>query len=282
VLVDLVSTTSTSTSGKLLPAEGPRHDDDAPAPPPERRVAELTIENAELAARLRQEEQQTAQLEAEHRAALAARDAAASELGEELGALVADRDALSRELAAARERTAALEQQLDARRRAEDLAKAELRSAYDRIVSSLRAEIEAKDVALEQANARVTVAVVDRVLFPSGQAQLTPEGERVIDKIGAALAGIPDRKILIEGHTDDVAIGPELSARFASNWDLSTARATAVVKRLIEHANITPGRLQAMGRADTDPVATNDTDEGRRLNRRIEIILLPPDTDPAS
>lgn len=281
VLVDLVSTTATSVSGKLMPTEPPRGDADAPALLA-KRVAELGADNAALAARLRDQEQRTAQLEAAHREALAARDTAMSELGDELGALVADRDALSRELATSRERAAALEQELATRRQAEDAAKAEMAATYERLMSSLREEIEAKDIALERANARVTVAIVERVLFPSGQAQLTADGERVIDKVGAALAGVRDRRIVIEGHTDDVPIGPELRSRFASNWELSTARATVVVKRLIEHADIPRDRLQAVGRADTDPVAANDTDAGRRLNRRIEIILLPPESGPTS
>jgi chemotaxis protein MotB len=123
---------------------------------------------------------------------------------------------------------------------------------------------------------------VDRVLFPSGQAELTTDGVRVIDKVGAALAALADRRILVVGHTDDVPIGAELRARFPSNWELSTARATTVVKRFIDHAHIEASRLDATGRADTEPVSPNATDEGRRLNRRIEIILLPPQPSPGS
>jgi chemotaxis protein MotB len=286
VLVDLVPPSPTSVSAQPLPAEQAqdearkRDEAEEASSALAQRLTELSAENVELAARVRDQEQRMAQLEAEHRAALAARDTAASELGEELGAVVADRDALSRQLTAARERAAALEQELDTQRRVEEAAKDEVAATYDRLVRALQAEIAAKDVALERANARVTVAIVERVLFPSGQARLTSDGERVVDKLGAALAGVSDRRILVEGHTDDMPIGPELRARFASNWELSTARATAVVKRLIDQANIPPGRLQATGRADTDPVATNETDEGRRLNRRIEIILLPPETGP--
>ena len=277
VLVDLAPPSPTSVSGDVLPAEPSRDETDSPATLTQR-LTELSAENAELAARLRDQAQRTAQLEAEHRAALAARDTAAAELGHELGAVVADRDALSRQLAAAREQAAGLEQQLETRQQAEEAAKAEMAATYDRLVRSLQTEIAAKDVALEEARARVTVAIIDRVLFPSGQARLTPDGERVVDKVGAALAGVTERRLLVEGHTDDVPIGAELRARFASNWELSTARATAVVKRLIDQAHIAPDRLQAMGRADSEPVATNHTDEGRRLNRRIEIIVLPPET----
>jgi chemotaxis protein MotB len=87
---------------------------------------------------------------------------------------------------------------------------------------------------------------------------------------------VTDRRVLIEGHTDNVPIGPQLRSRFPSNWELSTARATEVVRRLIDRTHLAPERVQPAGRADTDPVVSNDTEDGRRRNRRIEIILLPP------
>ncbi|MCI0545796.1 MAG: OmpA family protein [Candidatus Rokubacteria bacterium] len=104
-----------------------------------------------------------------------------------------------------------------------------------------------------------------------------------MDKVSEVLAGAGDQRILIEGHTDSVPIGPELRDRFASNWELSTARATEVVKYLAGHR--LPGEiLTAAGRADTAPVASNQTEAGRRQNRRIEIVLLPAGrpADPAT
>lgn len=240
------------------------------------RVDELGAVNTELAARVREQDERTAQLEAQHRQEVAGLEAAASALGDELAAVTADRTMLTRALATSREQVSALEQELETRRKIEEAARAEMEAAWERLVSSLRQEIADKDVALERANSQVTVAIVDRVLFPSGQASLTPDGQRVIDKLGAVLAGMPDRRIRIEGHTDDVPVGEDLRSRFPSNWELSTARATTVVQRLIDHAHITPGRLEATGRADTDPVTSNTSEAGRRRNRRIEIILLPP------
>jgi len=124
---------------------------------------------------------------------------------------------------------------------------------------------------------KLSVAIVDRILFPSGQATLTPEGQRLIEKVGAALAKVSDRRILIEGHTDSVPIRGTLRATFPSNWELSTARATEVVKSLIAQGKLPANRLSAVGRADTAPVASNDNEAGRMQNRRIEIILLPPE-----
>jgi chemotaxis protein MotB len=274
VFVDLAATSPTAETEAPLPGE-------ARAEPPavaalNQQVAELSAQNAELSASLQDERQRTAQIEAEHRQELAASETARSELGDELAAVVADREALSSELTATRERAAALEQRLVAREQAEQAALDEVKATYERLLSALQGEIAARDVALERASSRVTVAIADRVLFPSGQARLTPEGEQVIDKVGAALAGVTDRRVLIEGHTDNVPIGPELRSRFPSNWELSTARAAEVVRRLIERTHLAPERVQPAGRADTDPAMSNDTEEGRRRNRRIEIILLPP------
>jgi chemotaxis protein MotB len=267
VFVDLPAITPTAVTESRSPIDGPA--DDSTAATLTRQVAELSAENAELSSSLLEERQRTAQLEAEHRRELAASETARSRLGDELAAVVVDREALASELTATRERAAALEQ-------AERAALDEVKSTYDRLVRTLQGEIAARDVALERANSRVTVAIADRVLFPSGQATLTPAGEQVIDKVGIALAGVTDRRVLIEGHTDNVPIGPDLKSRFPTNWELSTARATEVVKRLIRHAHLPPDRVQPAGRADTDPVTSNDTEDGRQRNRRIEIILLPP------
>jgi chemotaxis protein MotB len=276
VLVSLVSAESTGT-----PVSEDRSGGEPEVPPAlAQQIAELTADNATLAARLADQERRTAQIEAEYRQSLAALDTATSELGRELGTVVAARDALSRQLAATRERAGALEQELARRQAVEAAARAEVEATYDRLVSLLQAELAARDVALERANARLTVTIVDRVLFPSGQAALTTDGVRVIDKVGTALAALPDRRVLVVGHTDDVPIGAELRARFPSNWELSTARATTVVKRLIDHGHIQASRLDATGRADTDPVSPNTTDHDRRLNRRIEIILLAPQPSP--
>lgn len=284
ILVDLPPARDTAAQGDDgLPAAGPATDT-APAAgvAPTSPVETPTAEQAGLLARLAEEQQRTAQLEAQYRREISALETARSYLGEELAALAADRDALASEVARAQERNAALERELVARREAEQARVAALEAARDQLVSVLRREIADREVALEEARGRLTVVIVDRVLFPSGQSALTPQGERIIDKVGKALAVVADRRVRVEGHTDDVPIGPELRARFSSNWELSTARATEVVKRLIDRARVSPERLSAVGRADTDPVAANDNEDGRRQNRRIEIMLLPPEAAEAS
>ena len=115
----------------------------------------------------------------------------------------------------------------------------------------------------------VVTIVSDRVLFEPGQADLRPEGREVVDKLAAAIGRLPN-KLAVEGHTDNVPI----SGRYASNWELSTARATTVLRELIERHGISPARLSAGGYADERPLATNDTVEGRAANRRVELVVL--------
>lgn len=266
VLVDLSpSDTTPAAAGRPadLPEAGP------PAEEAASRLAALDEQNSELAARLEAEQQRTAQLETDHRREIAALETAKHRLGEEVAALAAD-------VEAERERRAVAERELASRRRAEQAAQDELVATQERLVRTLGPEIASDTVAIERAGGSLTVAIVDRVLFPSGQATLTPAGQAVIDRVGEALRQVDRRPILIEGHTDDVPIGRVLAPRFPSNWELSAARASEVVKRLIDHADLAAERLRAVGRADTEPVASNDTEDGRRLNRRIEIILLPP------
>ncbi len=119
--------------------------------------------------------------------------------------------------------------------------------------------------------------MVDRVLFDSGQAQSKPAGIKVLKQVGNVLKNVTDKQIRIEGHTDNVPISVKLQDRFKTNWELSTARATTVVRYLIDQGGVDRQHLSAVGYAETHPIASNDTDEGRSSNRRIEIVLYPKD-----
>src|SRR5437763_1919576 len=120
-----------------------------------------------------------------------------------------------------------------------------------------------------EARGLVVTIVTDKVLFDPGQADLRPEGREVGDKSAAAPRKLPN-KISVEGHTDNTPI----SGRYPSNWELSTARATTVLRELIERHGIDSSRLQAAGYADERPVASNNTPEGRSANRRVELVVL--------
>ncbi len=138
----------------------------------------------------------------------------------------------------------------------------------------MRAALESKDVTISQLQGKLTVNILDRVLFDSGEADLKPEGAAVLRKVADVLAQHPNVKIHVIGHTDNVPIRAAARKRFPSNWELSTARATAAVRFLCESANVDPKRLGAVGYGEFRPVADNTTVEGRAKNRRIAITIL--------
>jgi chemotaxis protein MotB len=151
----------------------------------------------------------------------------------------------------------------------------ELEKTRREIESSLKDQIAQKDIKLEEIEGKLKVTFVDKILFDSGSVMIKPKGQEVLLKLTDSFRDNKNQNIVVEGHTDEVQIGPALLDRFPTNWELSTARATAVVRFLQEKGNIEPERLTASGFSFYRPVATNDTPEGRRENRRIEIILVP-------
>ena len=140
--------------------------------------------------------------------------------------------------------------------------------------AEMRAELESKDVTISQLQGKLTVNILDRILFDSGEAILQPPGEAVLKKIAGILAAHPTLKIHVIGHTDNVPIRASARSRFASNWELSTARALAAVRFLTETAGVDPRRLGAVGYGEFRPLTDNATAEGRAKNRRIAITIL--------
>lgn len=118
---------------------------------------------------------------------------------------------------------------------------------------------------------RMVVELAENILFDSGRADLKKEGQAALQEVATVLQSIKERQFQIAGHTDDV---PIKSKRFPSNWHLSTARAVTVTRFLAENG-VDVNRLSAAGYAETQPVAPNDTPDGRQQNRRIEIVLMP-------
>jgi len=151
----------------------------------------------------------------------------------------------------------------------------ELESTRREIESSLKEQIAQKDIKLEEIEGKLRVTFVDKILFDSGSVMIKPKGQEVLLTLANSFRANQDQDIIVEGHTDDVQIGAALMDRFPTNWELSTARATAVVRFLQEKGNIAPERLTASGFSFYQPVASNETPEGRKQNRRIEIILVP-------
>ena len=137
----------------------------------------------------------------------------------------------------------------------------------------MRAALESRDVTISELQGKLTVNILDRVLFDSGEAELKPEGASVLRKVAAILAQHPKATIHVVGHTDNVPIRASARSRFASNWELSTARATAAVRFLAEACGLDSRRLGAVGYGEFRPVADNSTAEGRARNRRIAITI---------
>jgi len=146
--------------------------------------------------------------------------------------------------------------------------------AHKSLEDEMRASLESKDVTISKLQGKLTVNILDRILFDSGEADLKSEGEAVLRKVADILAQHPSLKIHVIGHTDNVPIRAGARNRFASNWELSTARATAAVRFLSEKAGVGPHRLGAVGYGEFRPVADNSTSEGRARNRRIAITIL--------
>jgi chemotaxis protein MotB len=144
--------------------------------------------------------------------------------------------------------------------------------AQRRLETEMRTALESRDVTISELAGKLTVNILDRVLFASGEADITAEGQAVLRKVADVLGQFSDRQVQVIGHTDNV---PIRTARFPSNWELSAARAIAAVRFLSEEAGVDPRRLGALGYGEFHPVADNATPEGRAQNRRIAIVILP-------
>ncbi|THH41547.1 hypothetical protein E4021_02840 [Neolewinella litorea] len=132
--------------------------------------------------------------------------------------------------------------------------------------------INDEDVKVEVRGGKVHVSISDNLLFASGSARLNPASDRVLDKVSQVLNDHNDLSIIVEGHTDNV---PIRSSTIKDNWELSTMRAAAVVRELVQDFGVDPYRLTAAGRADNDPRGDNSTATGRARNRRTEIVITP-------
>jgi chemotaxis protein MotB len=150
----------------------------------------------------------------------------------------------------------------------------------DAAADSLRKAIAAaltgfadKGISVYTKNGKVYVSMEEKLLFPSGSTQVQPEGITALQKIAKALEANPDIGIMVEGHTDDVAMHG--AGEIKDNWDLSVMRATSIVKILLSDGNIDPRRLTASGVSQYDPVDPAMTTDARKKNRRSDIILTP-------
>lgn len=223
-------------------------------------LATLDQDKQKIAAALAESQHRLDQLTAD----LSAEQAKTTSLSQENQRLGKSQDSLKKALEAEQASTASLSQENQ-----------RLGQSYEVLKKSLEAELADRDLKLREAQSRIVVTILDHVLFDSGQATLKPSGRKVLDQLSRGLKKISDKEIHVEGHTDNRPIRGPLSKHYPTNWELSAARATTVVRYFIEQAGLPADNLSAVGYADTKPVAANDTDASRGENRRIEILLYP-------
>ena len=160
-------------------------------------------------------------------------------------------------------------------RKIEDLSRQldELSRIQRLLEERLAGEIQSKQVRLEMMEKGLVITVVGDLLFDSGKAKIRPEAYPLLDKVARVLKeNVPQYNVGIEGHTDNE---PIKYSGWKSNWELSSARALSVLHYLVNEKRILPTRLSAIGYGEYRPVASNDAKEGRQLNRRVEIVILP-------
>ena len=192
-----------------------------------------------------------------------------ADLEKQRAALEEEKSALEQQNTASRQQVGSLQQQKDAL-----LAASQQRQQqYDALVKRLSNEVEKGQLQVKQYQNMLSVDLAEQIFFDSGRATLKPGGKEILKKVGEALKGYDNKIIRVVGHTDNVPIAKALQDKFPSNWELSVARATTVV-RFLQDVGVPPERMVASGRGEYDPVASNDTEEGKQKNRRIEIMLI--------
>ncbi len=152
---------------------------------------------------------------------------------------------------------------------------ADIQKVKDELSSKLADEMQKGEVIIKQDRGHLVVDLVDKILFETAEAELNERGKEVLKQVAESFRRLDNKIVQVGGHTDSVPISEKIIDRFPSNWELSTARATNVVRFLQDVCKIPGERLAALGFSQYRPVADNRTKEGRRRNRRIEVVLLP-------
>ncbi len=223
------------------------------------RIGELETELSKEQARLEALKAELAQLQEAYERKKAALEAAQDKEAQLLaskGQLEADVESMKQALAELEARREAAEQRL---------------AAYRDLLARFQTLIDAGKLKVKIQNGRMVVELASDVLFASGSAELSTDGKAAIEEVAGVLASIPERTFQVEGHTDD---DPIATPQYPSNWELASGRALTVVKTMIS-AGMPAGRISAASYALYQPVAENETKEGKAANRRIEIVVMP-------
>jgi chemotaxis protein MotB len=209
------------------------------------------------------------------------RDKLAADKKELESAIQAKSDSLSRTIVELRQKNGALEtenaklkQDIAALQKLQEEKVQKLSKTYEDLLVKMKGEIAKGEITISELKGKLTVNMVDAILFDSGKSEVKPEGLAVLQKVISILKDVTDKAIRVEGHTDNVQIIGALAKKFPTNWELSAARAINVA-RFLQDQGIDPAILSAVAYGEYKPVAANDTPEGKQKNRRIEIILAP-------
>jgi len=189
----------------------------------------------------------------------------------ELGKSIVD---LRQRLSALEDDKTRLTQELTDANKAREEKVREVSSTYDQLVAKMKGEIDKGQVTISELKGKLTVNMVEAILFDSGKAEVKQEGLVVLGKVIEILKTVTDKSIRIEGHTDNKPIVGPLTQRYPTNWELSASRAINVA-RYLQTQGIEPAALSAAAFGEFKSVADNATLEGRAKNRRIEIVLVP-------
>jgi chemotaxis protein MotB len=223
-------------------------------------------ENADLQSKVTDLEGQKTKLQREIETLTKERD----DLQRAINALKGDMSKSDREKADLIEKLAKMNKTLEDLQRAQEAAEKRAKAFRD-LVAKFKAMVDAGKLQVEVRNGLMIVKLPDNILFDPGKTDLKKEGQDAIVQVTNILNGIEGRKFQVAGHTDNK---PIKSGKFRDNWELSAQRALTVTELMIK-TGMDARRLSAAGYADVLPVATNETDDGRRQNRRIEIVLVP-------
>jgi chemotaxis protein MotB len=219
------------------------------------RLEKTTAEKLEMEANLQREVNRVNLTTAELEAELERRQAAQKSLSDEITTVTGEKSQLQLQL----------EQEQKSKKQI-----ANLKSRLEQELNESRVEIS------QLKNQMTVIKLTSEVLFSSGSAEIKPAGKKVLSLIAESLNAYPDRAISVEGHTDNVPVTQ--NSRYESNWALSTARGLAAVNFFQQNNQVDPERLKVVGHGQYRPVSSNKTAEGRKLNRRIEIRMLPPNS----
>jgi chemotaxis protein MotB len=159
-------------------------------------------------------------------------------------------------------------------KKSKEAAVEKVSGSYGSLLEKMEREIRQEQIAITELKGKLTVDVLDSILFDSGNAEIKPAGMEVLGRVVEILVKVRDKVIRVEGHTDNIPIGNTLSRQYPTNWELSAARALTVLRYLESHG-IDSHELSAVAFGQYQPIANNDTPEGRRRNRRIVIVLQP-------